>query len=294
MVNILVTGANGQLGSEFRALAVDYPAFSFYFTDVEELNITNDHDVREFFDHYEPDVVINCAGYTAVDKAEEEPEKAIWLNKDGVAVLSEMCDRFDSFLIHISTDYVFDGKINRPYRENDIPSPISVYGISKLDGEEAMMACLQKGLIIRTSWLYSSYGHNFVKTIIRNCRENRELNVVNDQIGTPTYARDLAETILKILPGVLSKHELQIIHYSNEGSCSWYEFAIAIAELAGIPCQINPVSSGEYPSIAPRPAYSVLDKSLIRERFGVIIPDWKVSLKKCIELIMPPNHENTK
>jgi len=294
MVNILVTGANGQLGSEFRAIARDYPALSFHFTDVEELNITNDHDVRAFFDQYEPDVVINCAGYTAVDKAEEEPEKAIWLNKEGVTVLAEMCDRFDSYLIHISTDYVFDGKTNRPYREDDIPSPISVYGISKLDGEEAMMACLQKGLIIRTSWLYSSFGHNFVKTIIRNCRENRELNVVNDQVGTPTYARDLAHTIMKVLPAAISQQEILLLNYSNEGSCSWYEFAIAIAELAGIPCKINPVTSGESPAKAPRPVYSVLDKSLIRERFGIIIPDWKISLKKCIESILPPNHENTK
>jgi dTDP-4-dehydrorhamnose reductase len=282
MVNILVTGSNGQLGSEIRAIAADFPHYSFLFTDIEELDITDPDQVRKFVAHLGPDVIINCAAYTAVDRAEEEPEKAMWINRDAVSNLAGACDRNDCYLVHISTDFVFDGENTKPYTEEDIPCPTSVYGLSKLDGEEAMMACLQKGMIIRTSWLYSSFGSNFVKTIINKCKELGELNVVNDQVGSPTYARDLARTILSILPAAMSSQQLEIFHYSNTGSCTWYDFAKEIAGLAGLPCQINPVKTGIYPAKARRPAYSVLDNSLIRERFGIAMPGWKESLGECL------------
>jgi dTDP-4-dehydrorhamnose reductase len=283
MVNILVTGSNGQLGSEIRAIARDFPFFSFIFTDIEELDITDYDKVEKFTKVNEPDVIINCAGYTAVDKAEDEPEKALWLNRDAVANLCRACDLFNCYLVHISTDYIFDGENTQPYREDDIPCPVSVYGLSKLAGEEAIQSCLQKGLIIRTSWLYSSFGNNFVKTIIKKCQETAELNVVIDQVGTPTYARDLATAILTILPAVMPSQQLEVLHYSNEGSCNWYEFALEIALQAGLVCRINPIKTVAYPAKAKRPAYSILDKSLIKERFGIEIRDWQESLQDCLE-----------
>lgn len=285
MVNILVTGSNGQLGSEIRALSGNFPFFSFIFTDFEELDITDKTKVDRFIAENEPDVIINCAGYTAVDKAEEEPEKAMWLNRDAVSNLAGAADKFDCYLVHISTDFVFDGESTQPYREEDIPCPMSVYGLSKLDGEEAMMACLQKGLIIRTSWLYSSFGHNFVKTILKKSAEYGRLDVVNDQFGSPTYARDLAGIILQILPMVMTSNQFELFHYANEGSCSWYEFAKEIIAQAAIDCQVNPVKTGHYPAKAKRPAYSVLDSSAIKERFGLIIPQWQQSLKACLNMI---------
>ncbi len=285
MVNILITGSKGQLGSEIKAIAGDFPHFNFLFTDIEELDITDSEQVRKFVADLEPDVIINCAAYTAVDRAEEEPEKAMWINRDAVSNLAGACDRNDCYLVHISTDFVFDGENTKPYTEDDIPCPTSVYGLSKLDGEEAMMACLQKGMIIRTSWLYSSFGNNFVKTIINKCRELGELNVVNDQVGTPTYARDLAVAILSILPAAMSSGQFGIFHYSSTGSCTWYEFAGEITRLAGLSCRINPVKTGVYPAKARRPAYSVLDSSLIRERFGITIPGWKESLRECLKVI---------
>lgn len=282
MVKILVTGSNGQLGNEIRSIAGNYPHFSFMFTDLEELDVTDAEQVEHFIVEYEPDVIINCAAYTAVDHAEDEPEKAMWLNRDAVSNLACTADKYDIFMVHLSTDFVFDGMKGSPYLEDDITSPVSVYGLSKLDGEEAMMSCLQKGLIIRTSWLYSSFGKNFVKTIIRKAKETGELKVVNDQVGSPTYARDLARVILGILPASMSSNQFGLYHYANEGSCSWFEFAKEITGLAGIECKINPVTTVEYPAKAKRPKYSVLDTGLIKERFGVIIPGWKESLKECI------------
>lgn len=290
MVHVLITGSDGQLGMEFRALAPGFPNHHFHFTDIADLDITDEARTRMFIAEHEPDVIINCAGYTAVDLAEDEPELAMKLNYGAVASLAKACDEHGIYLVHISTDYVFDGKKTEPYREDDIPSPLSVYGISKLEGEEAMMACLQEGLIIRTSWLYSSFGRNFVKTILGKCASKDSLNVVNDQHGSPTYARDLAGAILGILPAAMASKKLELLHYANEGSCTWFEFAREIAHLAGLPCQISPVGTKDYPFKAPRPAYSVLDKSLIREKFGIIIPDWKISLKKCVESIIPPIH----
>jgi dTDP-4-dehydrorhamnose reductase len=285
VVRILLTGSNGQLGNEFRILAESYPLYDFIFTDIGELDISNKRQVEEFIRENEPDVIINCAAYTAVDKAEDEPEKAMWLNRDAVSNLAGACDLFDIYFIHISTDYVFNGKKNSPYREDDIPSPSSIYGLTKLAGEEAMMACLQKGMIIRTSWLYSSFGNNFVKTILKKGAELGELKVVSDQKGTPTYARDLARTILEILPAAMSSQQLDIFHYSNEGECNWYEFAGEIISQAGIHCRIHPVPTDQYPTKATRPAYSVFDKGKIRERFGISIPDWKDSLRECMEVM---------
>jgi dTDP-4-dehydrorhamnose reductase len=285
MVNILITGCNGQLGSEFKVIAKDFPYFSFTFTDVEELDITDYKQVENYVTHHEPDVIINCAGYTAVDKAEDEPEKAMWLNRDAVANLARACDLYDCYLVHISTDYVFDGKNSRPYNEEDIPCPMTVYGLSKLAGEEALLSCLQKGMIIRTSWLYSSFGSNFVKTILRKSAELGTLNVVDDQVGCPTYARDLAAAILEIMPKALSMQQVEIYHYANEGECSWYEFAKAAVELAGIPCQVNPVTSDKYPQKAARPAYSVLDKTKMKDQTGITIPHWKESLRECLDVM---------
>jgi dTDP-4-dehydrorhamnose reductase len=282
MVTILVTGSKGQLGSEIQAITKEFPLFSFLFTDLEELDITDRERTERFIRENRPDVIINCAAYTAVDKAEEEPEKAMWLNRDAVSNLAGACDKYDCFLVQVSTDFIFDGENSIPYREEDIPCPMSVYGLSKLDGEEAMMACLQKGMIIRTSWLYSSFGNNFVRTILKKAKEKGELKVVDDQVGSPTYARDLAKTILNILPSAMAAQQLELFHYANVGSCSWFEFAREIVSLAGIECRVDPVKTGHYPAKAKRPAYSVLDTSLIKTRFGITIPDWKESLAKCL------------
>ena len=283
MLNILITGSNGQLGREIREVSIFHPYYNFTFTDIEELDITDAGQVEQFFHKNNFDAVINCAAYTAVDRAEQEPVSAMLINRDAVANLVQACKNDDAYLVHISTDYVFDGRANRPYREDDRPNPASSYGRSKLAGEEAMMSCLLKGMIIRTSWLYSSFGSNFVKTILKKGAEKGKLDVVDDQFGCPTYASDLAATILKILPKALSIHQFEIYHYSNEGECSWYEFAKAAIDLANIPCQVNPVSSDKYPQQAPRPFYSVLDKTKVKEQFGIKIPEWRSSLGECIE-----------
>jgi dTDP-4-dehydrorhamnose reductase len=287
MLRILVTGANGQLGSELRSLAPAYGHFGFTFIDLAELDLTDEAAVERYFESDAFDVVINCAAYTAVDKAEEDPLSAMKLNRDAVRYLSSQCKAADTYLIQISTDYVFDGRGNRPYREDDRTNPQSVYGLSKLAGEEAMMTCLSKGMIIRTSWLYSPYGNNFVKTIYNKAKEKGHLRVVSDQFGNPTYARDLARTILDILPKALSDNELHILHYSNEGNCSWYDFAGEIVRIAGIPCTIEPIPTSEYPLPAPRPVYSALDKSRIKTNFGVEIPVWKDGLKRCMKEMIP-------
>lgn len=283
MLNILITGGNGQLGNEFREVSALYPYFNFIFTDVAELDITDALKVGQFFQENNFDAVINCAGYTAVDRAEQEPESAMLINRDAVVNLVQACKKYDAYLVHISTDYVFDGKLQRPYREDDRPNPASSYGRSKLAGEEAVMSCLEKGMIIRTSWLYSSFGNNFVKTILKKGAEKGKLDVVDDQTGCPTYARDLASTILQILPKALSIHQFEIYHFSGEGECSWYEFATAAIKLANIPCQVNPVTSAAYLQQAPRPQYSVMDKTKIKEHFGITIPEWRESLRECIK-----------
>jgi dTDP-4-dehydrorhamnose reductase len=282
MLNILITGSNGQLGSEFRLACHSFPFFNIIFTDIEELDITSKDSVDEFFRSNNIDAVINCAAYTEVDKAEQETDKAMLINKEAVAVLAAACKANQAYMVHISTDYIFDGSARSPYRETDHSSPTSAYGRSKLAGEMAMLNCLEKGMIIRTSWLYSTFGNNFVKTILKKGAEKGELNVVDDQVGSPTYARDLAVVILQILPSAISRNELQVFHYSNEGHCSWYEFAKTALELAAIPCKVNPVNSDQYPQIAPRPSYSILDKTKIKVQFDITIPYWMDSLADCI------------
>jgi len=285
MLTILITGSNGQLGSEFRILASGYPHYHFIFTDVNELDICSEDQVNDFFNKHNVDVVVNCAAYTAVDSAEDEPEKAMALNRDAVANLAGACKAHNAYLIHISTDYVFDGTGSKPYTENDTARPATIYGQSKLEGEERISGCLEKGMIIRTSWLYSSFRQNFVKTIMNKCPESNELKVVNDQKGSPTYARDLARAILDIIPRALSMHRFEIFHYANEGECTWYEMACAIVGLAGLNCRVVPVNSLDYPQKAPRPAYSVLDKTKIKDLMGISIPHWKESLKEMITVL---------
>ena len=289
MLNLLITGSKGQLGHEFREASALYPFYNFIFTDIGELDITNAGNVERFFRDQNVDVVINCAAYTAVDQAELEPDAAMRINRDAVANLVNACKMHITYMVHISTDYVFDGKGSKPYREDDLTNPQSSYGRSKLAGEEAMLNCLEKGMIIRTSWLYSSFGANFVKTIIKKGTETGELKVVSDQFGCPTYAKDLAVTILDILPKALSSHRLEIFHYSNEGECSWFEFALAAVEMAKTSCRVYPVTSGEFPQKAPRPRYSVMDKTKIKEHFGIKIPEWKESLRECLEVLAKGN-----
>lgn len=282
MANILVTGANGQLGSEIRKIGFSILDDVFY-TDVEELDITNYTAVEKFIQLHEIDTIINCAAYTAVDRAEEEPEQAAKINTLAVANLAKAAAKEDCLLIHISTDYVFDGTADKPYTEKNKPCPVSVYGKTKLAGEQEILksGCLY--IIIRTAWLYSSFGHNFVKTILRLADEKPELNVVNDQMGSPTYAADLARAIATIMENDERVEYEGIYHFSNEGICSWFDFATEIVNLSGKTCRVNSVSTAEYPSRTPRPAWSVLDKTKIKQTFGVEVPDWKSSLKCMLE-----------
>ncbi|RLD63171.1 MAG: dTDP-4-dehydrorhamnose reductase [Bacteroidetes bacterium] len=286
MHNILVTGADGQLGSEIRTLASNYNNFNFIFTDVNNLDITNINDVEEFFTSHPIDYTINCAAYTAVDKAETNQETANSINVTGVKNLVALSQKYSSKLIHISTDYVFDGNNHKPYVETDITNPVSVYGKTKLEAEQIILNSTIKSIIIRTSWLYSSYGNNFVKTMMRLGSERDELNVIFDQVGTPTYAFDLAKTILEII--VLSAKDNNnfkqgIYHFSNQGVCSWYDFAIEIMKFSNINCKINPIESKDYPTPAKRPFYSVLNKSKIENTFNISIPYWKNSLSQCVK-----------
>ncbi len=298
--NILVTGANGQLGSEIRYLVMNdelgimneksvIQNYNFYFTDRNKLDITNKKELKEFIDKNNIKIIINCAAYTAVDKAEEEKELANLINFEAVKYLSEISKKYNIFLIHISTDYIFDGKSYIPYKEDDKPNPQSVYGLTKLKGEEAFINSKAKGIIIRTSWVYSSFGNNFVKTMLKLAKEKEELGVIFDQIGTPTYARDLAKIILKIIDKnheKLNNFKAEIFHFSNEGVCSWYDFAKAIFEINNIDIKVNPLQSKEYKTLAQRPYYSVLNKSKIKNEFNINIPYWKDSLRECITKIM--------
>lgn len=287
MTKVLITGANGQMGNEFRKLASSVHNMKFIFTDVEELNITKEDELNKFVEKHPVRFLINCAAYTAVDKAEDEPENAYKLNGDAVNLIGKICIRHNIQLIHYSTDFVFEGNSDRPYIEDDIPNPLSVYGKSKHAGE-IFLKKLKAGIIIRTSWLYSSFGNNFVKTILRVAKEKEELRVVNDQFGSPTWAADLAGVTIKILEqhsGTLNSLNWGLCHYSNEGECSWYDFAKEIIRLAGFKTRINPIGTSEYPARAIRPAYSVLNKSLIKSWLGIDIPKWKDSLAKCIQEI---------
>ncbi len=284
-MKILVTGAYGQLGNELKMLSAEYPEWQFLFTDADTLDITDAFTVQSFFDRNKPDFVINCAAYTAVDKAENDVETAEKVNALAPELLAKATAETGAKLIHISTDYVFDGTSHLPYSESDAINPVSVYGKTKLDGEERTLAANQQTMIIRTSWLYSSFGNNFVKTMLRLGRERGLLNVVFDQVGTPTYAADLASVILFIIAGAEAKPEdfvPGVYHYSNEGVASWYDFAKTIFELSEMNVRVNPVRSDLFPTAAKRPAFSVLDKTKIKTTFCAEIPYWKDSLEICL------------
>jgi len=286
MAEILVTGADGQLGSEIRELAEEagrlFPKTNWHFTDKVELDITDADAVATFCREREISHIINCAAYTAVDKAESDEKAADAINHRAVAILAQQAKERGMPLVHVSTDYVFDGRNHRPYVEEDPTGPLGVYGRTKLAGEEALMKIAPKrSVVLRTSWVYSSYGANFVKTMLRLGKEREELGVIFDQVGTPTYAGDLAKTILEILPG-LENDTLQIYHYSNEGVCSWYDFATVIFEEAGIDCRVKPIETREYPTPARRPYYSLLNKGKIKREFGIEIRHWREALRECM------------
>lgn len=281
MKKILVTGGKGQLALCLKELSTKYNDFSFVFLDIENLDITNKFQIDEVLNNKEFHYCINCAAYTAVDKAEKDLENANKINNIGVKFLAESCAKNNTILIHISTDFVFDGKSNLPYKESDFTKPLSGYGITKLKGEEALLAASSRSFIIRTSWLYSEYGVNFVKTMLRFASEKEELNIIYDQIGTPTYAKDLADTILKIISSGTEK--FGVYHYSNEGVASWYDFTKAIFEIKNKNIIVNPILTTAYPTPAQRPQYSILDKSKIKITLDIEIPYWRESLKRCLE-----------
>jgi len=284
-MNILITGANGQLGLSLKKHAVAFPSLNLIFTDVDELDITNQLALNEYFVLNKVDFVVNCAAYTAVDKAETEKDLAFRINVKAVEYLSILSAKHGFGLIHISTDFIFDGKKSRPYIETDKASPLSVYAETKAAAEEMICQNAQHSLILRTSWLYSEFGHNFVKTILKYAKERGELKVVCDQTGTPTYAGDLAEVILLLLSAKKIPAGNNTYHYSNQGTASWYDFAKSITEIAGISCRIDPVSTEEYPMPAIRPFYSVMSKAKFAKDFDIEIPYWRDSLKICLKTL---------
>jgi dTDP-4-dehydrorhamnose reductase len=280
---ILVTGAHGQLGNELNVLSPMFKNQSFVFIDKVNLDITDEAALSAFIYQEKFTAVINCAAYTAVDKAESEKDIAFKVNADAAGYLAKACNALNARFIHISTDFVFDGTIARPLREDDKVNPLSIYGASKLDGELQVFKYNPQTLMIRTAWVYSSFGGNFVKTILRLCKERESINVIYDQVGTPTYARNLSEAILRIVTSADWKPG--IYNYSNEGIASWYDFAIAIRNIAGLKTQINPIETVQYPTPAARPKYSVLNKRKIKETFGLQIPYWHDSLEACMKLL---------
>lgn len=287
MKNVLVTGANGQLGSEIYKIKNTISKINFIFKDVNNLDITDFNGIKSFFKENKIDFIINCAAYTAVDKAEKEHKTARLINVYGVSNLAEMSEKYNIPIIHISTDYVYSGETNRPMNEEFPENPQSIYGKTKFDGDEILIATTKNFVILRISWLYSSFGSNFVKTMIKHGKEKDSLNVVYDQIGSPTYAGDLAEVIVHILQYFLDNEKIipGIFHYSNEGTCSWYDFAKEIMNLYQLDCKIEPILTKEYPTPAFRPPYSVLDKEKIKKTYKIKIPYWKESLQKCINQI---------
>ena len=286
MKNILVTGAYGQLGNEVRILSANYPEYNFLFTDVDSLDITDKNELIDFVTGNNIRYIINCAAYTAVDKAEDDAELCEKINATAVKNLGLAAAEAGAGIIHVSTDYVFDGTSCRPYTEDMPTKPCSVYGKTKLKGEKNLLKACPNAIIIRTAWLYSPFGNNFVKTMIKLGSERESLNVIFDQVGTPTYALDLADAILKAMDQTIdTDHEKGgVYHFSNEGVCSWYDFTIKIHEIAGIKtCKVNPIETKDYPTKAARPHYSVLNKSKIKQTFNISIPHWEASLKDCIK-----------
>jgi len=281
MFNILVTGSNGQLGSEIQELSLNHP-YTFYFTRKDDLDITNEKAIEAFIVKNNITAIINCAAYTAVDKAESEIDLADKINHQAIKHLAIIAKEKKIKLIHVSTDYVFDGTNYKPYIETDSTNPQSVYGKTKLDGEKALQIMNPtNSIIIRTSWVYSDYGNNFVKTMLRLGKERNSLGVIYDQVGSPTYAKDLAKTILDILPKI-NNMQTEVYNYSNEGVCSWYDFAKEIMKIAKLTCKINPIETSQYPTPAQRPHYSLLNKSKIKNDYTIDIPYWKDSLEHCL------------
>jgi dTDP-4-dehydrorhamnose reductase len=276
---VLVTGAGGQLGQALKAKAALQNDIVFYFAASGEADITNKESLTTVFNTVKPNFCINAAAYTAVDKAESEPEKAFEVNVTGAANLAQVCREYNTVLVHVSTDFVFDGTRQLPYTEEDVTNPQSVYGKTKREGELAIQDILKKHYIIRTSWLYSEYGSNFMKTMVRLGKERDSLSVVNDQTGTPTNANDLAGAIIAIVKYHLS-------NYSNEGQCTWYDFAKKIFEVNKITIDLQPIASAGYPTPAKRPAYSVLDKGKIKTAFGITIPQWQDSLEQLVTQVL--------
>ena len=289
MMKILVTGSNGQLGSELQQLAPTMDGMDFLFTDVDTLDICNKVAIEEFLANQPVDFIINCAAYTAVDKAEDDIEQCYAINRDAVRNLGEVAASIGCKVIHVSTDYVFNGKAYRPYTEDMQIAPNTIYGKSKAEGEEELLRVCMDAVILRTSWLYSAFGNNFVKTMLKLGKERETLSVIYDQIGTPTYAADLAVVILEIVRQAIedeSTFKTGTYHFSNEGVCSWYDFAVAIHRLAGITCDVRPIESSAYPAKAPRPFYSVLNKAKLKATFHIPIAHWQDSLGKCIAILM--------
>lgn len=288
-VHVLVTGSNGQLGNELQRLAAHDGAIRYTFVDADEMDLTRSDDIHEYFSQKQFDFIVNTAAYTDVDGAESNEDLAFAVNERAVAHLGEICLKSKTRLIHISTDYVFDGHAFRPLDESAEPNPLSVYGRSKLGGEKAVLSTLPDAYIVRTSWLYSSYGKNFVKTILRLAAERDSLSVVADQVGSPTYARDLGlaieEMVVRIASGRVDAPG--IYHYANEGVASWYDVASAIVRQRGYSCRIDAIRAEEYPAVAQRPNYSVLDKRKIATTFGLVVPNWYDSLIECLQEIPP-------
>ncbi len=289
-MKILVIGKNGQLGQSINKIVSNTQSNNeFVFVGRDQLDLSNENNVASYFESNDFDIIINCAAYTAVDKAESEVELANQVNHLGVKQLAQIANKQKAKLIHISTDYVFDGESDESYLESNITNPINTYGKTKLAGEQAVLVAMQNGaIIIRTSWVYSEYGHNFVDTVLRLGKERDELNVVSDQIGSPTYAGDLARAILHIIQTEVflnSSQETQIYHYSNEGVCSWFDFAKEIFAFASIQCTVSPITTEQYPTPAQRPTNTLMDKDKISQTFGVNIPYWEESLKTCIEIL---------
>ena len=282
---ILVTGANGQLGSEMQVISTAYPNFTFLFVTKNELSIDDTEAVKIYFNQHKIDFCVNCAAYTAVDKAETEIEKALLINATAVGNLAAICKTHHTQFIHISTDYVFDGTATTPYKEDNAVSPVNSYGATKLKGEELALQNNPSSIIIRTSWVYSSFGNNFVKTMLRLMKDKEQISVVSDQVGCPTYAADLAGAIMKIITTKNPAEQAGIYNYSNAGIINWHQFAMAIKEISGSKCLVNPIPSIQYPTPAKRPAYSVLDTSKIQKNFNILIPEWKDSLQKCLALL---------
>lgn len=283
MERVLVTGSQGQLGLSIYEISKLYEdQFCFFYTDIDDLDITAYDDLFYYCQKNKITVIINAAAYTAVDLAEDFPEKCFSINRDGAENLAKVSELLGIFMVQISTDYVFDGDSEIPYSEDDLPNPVSVYGKSKLDGENAIKSILKKGIIIRTSWLYSIYGKNFLKTMIELSGKQNEIRVVSDQYGTPTCATDLAEVILKLIKKRNEIDGLEVFHYSNSGRCSWFDFANFIVSKKGVNCQVKPISTEEYKTKAKRPKHSEFNKGKVKNFLGIMIPEWEISAEKTI------------